>query len=160
MSYQEQTKEDKKIHTIHGYPGTIKDNIEKKTFAVLKIPLKYFPLKMDHMEKKNMSLNRTEYEKLFDRMLKTETEEGLEKIPDRFFAYTLQITDEDIEFTGLFENVCRSAFVEFYYSLFSKTTHTLMFSRTYNYYGYEKKEEIVTDYPSISNMFGNDNADY
>lgn len=65
-----------------------------------------------------MMLEREKFEKMFYRMLKTDTQEGIDRIPDRFLEYTFQVTTENIEFTALFENVCRMAFVEFYRTLF------------------------------------------
>ena len=159
-------KEPKKVHTIYAYPSKIKGETEAKSLSILKIPHKNptnqnFPLKLGKIPVQNMKLDSEKYGYIFDRMKKTDTLEGFETIPARFFEYTIQITETDIEFISLFESVCRLGFAEFYESHFKEDKYQLMFSRIYNYYGYEKiiNEVPVEEYP-ISSIFGDDNADY
>jgi hypothetical protein len=153
--------EEKKVHTIYAYPGKIKGETEAQSMNQLKIPLEYFPMKIKQSVKQNMSLDFNEYGFIFDRMLKTDTLEGFEKIPERFYEYTFEITDKDILFTGMFENVCRLGFAVFYETCFPESKYKLMYSRIYNYYGYEKKEEIIDDVLFRLDLFGdNGHGDY
>ena len=153
--------EEKKLSTFYGYPDSIKSDVKGESKSILRIALEHFPTKIKKTELQQMTLEREKHLPMFDRMLKTDTQEGMEAIPDRFFDYTFQVTDTHIEFVGTFDNVCRAGFGEFYYSLFPKESNKLMLGRRYDYFGYERKADAESaDDIVMPNIFGEDLGDY
>lgn len=88
-------------------------------------------------------LDRSKYEYLFNYLL----DAGFTNIPDSFFEYEYQVTDEDIVFYGVVETVARVAFALNFYKLHPESKLKMVKTINFNMYkestGDEKKEENV-----------------
>ena len=151
------TQTETKPLVFQGFESRIYDSNDKFVSWKIRVPKSSFDLKNLENNKTTVQFDRAKYESKFQSFL----DMGLTSLPDKFFEYTIELTDNDINFYGFTELTARIGFVHFFNEYCPELNLKMVAERTITFKAYKKTNDEEADTPFNLNMFGTDaDGDY
>jgi len=152
-----QTNTATKELSFHGYESRVSDSDNNFVSWKIRIPNSYFGIKNLDNNKKTIQFDRSKYESKFQSF----KDLGLTTLPDKLFEYTIELTNDDINFYGFTELTARIGFVHFFNEYNPDLNLKMVSERTITFNAYKKTNEEEVDVPFNIHIFNNDtDGDY